>query len=437
MKLPPLGLAYLASFLKEKGYPCEVLDLNVSFYHKFTARVKSQWLKQSSFLYHDDFFDKVLQDFDNEIKSIIDKIKAQSFNAVGFSVFRSNRTFSVRLAQRIKAEIPHIKIIFGGPETMEHKNSQLSLFPEDIKEVVDYMVVGEGEKGLLKVLSGIKNKKDIPFIVESEEFYDLDDITHPTYDEFDLSLYERKRALPILASRGCIRLCHFCSERLLSKTFRMRSARDILDEIQMHMRERDIVWFTFHDSLINGNFKILYELCRLILERNISIKWEAQAIIRDDMDSDLLSLMKQAGCFNLFIGLESGSDGVLEKMNRGYTTEGARRFFRKCKSAGLHFEVSMIVGFPGEGDKEFAETIRFIGENKDLIPKIAQINPFIIYHGATIGRELESSKGSYKINQEFSASLERVNALVDYLKSENIIFTPSFVNNLITQGYKL
>ena len=442
-KLPPLGMAYLASYLHSKKYNVHVRDLNITLFHKVSERLRKRWLVSEDIRFQDSLFDCLLREIPDEIETIVNDVICAQCAIVGFSVFRSNRIFSMRLAEYIKSRDPQIKIVFGGPEVTSHSLSGYQLFPADIGRVVDHMITGEGEGGLLAILAGMVADKSMPFVVASQEFDDLDCIPFPRYDEFPLSLYERKRALPFLSSRGCIRTCTFCAELLLSERYRVRSPQNLIEEIQEAINVHDTVWFTFHDSLVNGNLDMLREFCELLCTQHISIKWDAQAAIRDDMDESLLRLMKEAGCFNLFIGLESGSDEVLHSMNKRYNAFMAKSFFEKCHAAGMHFEISLIVGYPGEGEEEFRATMRFLKENRALIPKIAQINPFVVYRGTTICQDLERIEEDSPVEERYNQALrraqraqraERVQRLVDFLKENNFIFTSSFVNNLVYEG---
>jgi len=310
------------------------------------------------------------------------------FDCIGFSVFKTNQGTVLEYAKKIKETNPEIKILFGGPQCFTW---QFEKPPEEIK-YADEIILGDA----------------LPF---------LDERPFPKFSEFKLEKYERKRALPILSSRGCIRACSFCSERLLANKYFARDPKKIIDEIKYHKEKNNVRWFTFHDSLINGDLKQLSELCRYLKKEDI--KWDAQAIIRKDMPEELLEEMKESGCFNLFIGLESGSERILKLMNKGFALQDAEIFFKKCNSVSLHFEISLIVGFPGESDEDFVETLNFIKRNRGCINKIAQINPFIKYPGTNVS------------NVPIDAGMARVELFIRTIEELGIKYTPAFVNNLV------
>lgn len=93
--------------------------------------------------------------------------------------------------------------------------------------------------------------------------------------------------------------------------------------------------------------------------------------------------MKQSGCYSLFVGLESASNTILTKMNKGFTTDDALKFFNALHQANLFFGVSIMVGYPAETDEDFQNTLDFIVLHKDIIPQVAQINPFTYYDGTS------------------------------------------------------
>lgn len=325
---------------------------------------------------------------DLNVENISVEDKARDYDWIGFSVFKTNQHETLQLAKKIKNKYPRKKIILGGPQCFSWQFDEL---PDDTK-YADSIISGDV----------IQSLNETPF---------------PTFSRFKLEKYERKRALPILASRGCIRACRFCSEKLLSKGYETRDPKNILEEIRYHKKVNKTKWFTFHDSLINGDLRHLENLCDLLVDEGIV--WDAQAVIRKDMTEELLKKMKKSGCFNLFIGMESGSDRVLKLMQKGFTIKDAEGFFKKCNASELHFEVSFITGFPGEGEEEFNETINFIRRNREYIPKIAQINPFIKYTGTDV-EQVPLRNG-----------IKKVDRMIKTIEELGIKYTPEFINNLL------
>jgi radical SAM superfamily enzyme YgiQ (UPF0313 family) len=137
------------------------------------------------------------------------------------------------------------------------------------------------------------------------------------------------------------------------------------------------------------------------------------------MPERLFEKMKAAGCYNLFIGLESGSDRVLALMKKGFTLKEAILTLRKLKAAGLHCEVSLITDFPGESDEDFAQTMSFLAAHRDLIPKIGQMNCVQYLPGTPIAGQQSAARLS-----------SRSQRLVEFLREQQFIITPEFMENL-------
>lgn len=417
-KIPPAGIGYLQAFLDKKGIETDILDVNNIFYNLVPADIRSSWLLSCNRYLEDNILSIIDDKFPEKLNSVIGKIL--NYEIVGFSCFKSNLKTTLETIRILKARKSDMKIILGGPEITRQYFKNKGGFDDDIKGLSDLIVIGEGEKALFDYIKeGNKTVKTSAFM----ELKDLDDLPFPKYKGVELDTYPRKDTISLLSSRGCIKRCNFCSERLLYKKFRIRPANNVIEEIGYHRSKNKIRYFVFNDSMINGDLKSLEELCDGIIENFGSIAWEAQLYIREDMGLDLLNKMKKSGCYNLFIGLESGSDTVLAKMNKGSTTEKAVSFFKKLKGSGLSFGVSIIVGYPGETDKEFREGLDFLIRHKEIVPKIEQVNPFTYYDGTDIPKEAD-----YTLN---NTSLERLEIFTREIKKHGFKYTSAFIGNLI------
>lgn len=412
-KLPPLGLAHLFSYLEENNICCDVYDLNIRMYNRSDSYLKKIWERLDKEK-DADFADDIFLTYRHQLDEIISK----GYQFVGFSVFNTNLFLALKTAKYLKDKDPSLKIIFGGPEVFYLKQRVKNFVA--LYDFVDFFVEGEGELNFLNIINGTINDK-VPAVKEEVV---LDN--YPFAKFLEPERYVRKKALPILFSRGCLRRCRFCSECMLFGKYRQRSPEKLFEEILLRYKE-GVKWFTFHDSLFNPSYESLHKLCRLIIDSGIEIKWDAQIAVFKWMDASLFKLMKEAGCFNVFVGLESGSDTMLKKMQKGYTSSEAANFFKNAKEADLHLEVSLIVGFPGETDVEFSETIAFFRNNKHNIPKVAQVNPFIVLEGSKIyveGVDYSPSK---------TATDRKIAKLLEVLKQEKIAYTNAFINNLVSK----
>jgi radical SAM superfamily enzyme YgiQ (UPF0313 family) len=341
------------------------------------------------------------------------------YETVGFSCFKSNFPATLEAAKLLKSRRKNIKIILGGPEITRQFFKKRARFGRELMQLADLLVVGEGEKPLSDYLKRNKENKLAIF----EQLDDLRRLPFPRYRGLDLAAYPKDQVVPIQFSRGCIKRCRFCSERLLYKGFRFRRVASVIDEIRFHKEKNHINYFVFFDSLINAELSALEYLCDRIIENFGSINWEAQIAIRDDMSQELLVKMKKSGCYNLFVGLESGCDNTLKKMDKGFATKDALSFFKKLNEAGLFFGISMIVGYPGETESYFKKSLDFVIRNKKIIPKIEQVNPFTYYDGTPADKSAD-----YHVNKK---SLERLEIFVREIKHHHFKYTNAFLGNLI------
>jgi len=413
LKTPPLSLTYLKTYLESKGIAVKILDLNMSLFRKASLSLKS-WLALNG-KFEEGLFSFTEKQYPGLLAGVYQKIKNTSL--VGFSLLKRNNPFAFSLAQRIKKRFPGKKIIFGGPEVFFlEKRGRL--------DREHYWVIGEGEIPLHRVIAGEKNK-----VFKFRELPDLDCL--PFYDFEDLTLNSNGpgrpspyiKTLPLLSSRGCPHGCAFCSERRLYQKFRHHSPEYMLDQIDYLKSKHKTNTFVFLDSLINYQRSWLESFCSGLAKRKLNIKWEAQMRIENNFPPELARLMQKSGCYNLFIGLESGSDAVLDNMRKGFTARTAERFLKTLYRQGLHFEISLIFGYPRETEKEFRETINFIRKNKKNIPKIAQVNPFTDYLNRF------SHQSPFKDEPK-----EKVKVFLKVLEDENIRYTKSFINNLIYEN---
>lgn len=417
-KLPPLSLVCLGSYLLEKGLQVSLLDLNNEFYNCADAMLQKEWIQSCNPSFCKDAASILQKNYPKRWEEMIHSLLG--YAAIGFSCHQSNIQTTLLLAETVKSHSPETKIIFGGPEITRFYFASDGKFSEEMHKNTDLLVVGEGEKSLWEFFQDKISKKTICF-------NELDDLNSYNliqgYQQINFNRYPRQNTVALLLSRGCLNKCRFCSERLLYKKARIRSIENIILEIDFHLRANKIESFVFHDSMLNINLSRLERLCDAIIKRFGSISWEAQMAVRPNMSEQLLKKLKQSGCYNLFIGLESGCDDTLFNMHKGFTSLEAAMFFKKLHKAELSFGISIIVGYPGETEQEAEESLRFLIANKDYIPKIEQINPYVYYEGT----DLKATSDAY----HNPVLLKRVEYFVNALKQHGFKITNAFINNLI------
>ena len=419
--LPPLGLATLKANLSDT-ISVSVYDFNIETFNFlqnncsiqfFSDRIWGGSKKDNELL-----FENVNKHCPDLIQKFKEYIRKYNPKIIGFSVFRSNLSFTTELVAFLKQEFPDIFIILGGPEIFENFALHSKTLSQQLIQQTDVFVIGDGEEVLEEIVKTILSGSKFPKSVYASNKEKMTAIPFPDFSSFDLKLYKKQGVLPIQMSRGCINNCAFCSEKFLSPYFRSRSPEDMISLLKFYIESHGISHFIFYDSLINGNLSYLEKFCDKVIENNLDIHWEGQFLIRENIHQELLFKMKEAGAYNLFIGLESGSDRILEKIHKGFTTKQAESLFKKLNKAQLHFEVSLIVNLPYEKEQDFQDTLDFLKRNRNIIPKVAQINEWQPYAGTELRKKFKKNKSN------------RVEKMVEFLKENNIKFTSAYIRNL-------
>lgn len=311
-----------------------------------------------------------LQD-DNECKSICDEVLSFDPKTIGFSTWCQNFPFVLRLAQIIKRKEPGIPIICGGPH--------ISVVGKETLEIcssIDYVLVGEADHSLgklLKVLLNNKNEKlrDVPGLIyrdhsgvikENSKLVlekNLDDLPIPAYHELDKSSGVR-----IDVGRGCPYKCTYCSTSLFfSRSYRMKSPHRILKEMDYCYNHLKNLSFGFaHDMLVLKK-SYIQNLCEKIKTHRAKTgrkyTWTCSART-DCLSVDLLNHMSAAGCKAIFFGVESGSKKIQKQINKNLNLESAAEIIAETAKRNIKPVVSFMVGFPEENKDDLEASLKLI-----------------------------------------------------------------------------
>jgi radical SAM superfamily enzyme YgiQ (UPF0313 family) len=419
-KRPPLGLAYISEYLRSKGLKPKVIDFNLQLYRKVSADERLFWkISNINSMPPHEIASKMFNSFKDEIDELINQIISCNCDLIGFSVNITSIGLAGKITTLIKKRDKNKKVILGGTGCFWEQDRSL-ISPEDMR-FIDAFIIGEGEETLEKMLDNYKNFKRFEgvkgVICQKEDFLkpavstyipDIDALPFPRFSDFNLNLYTEKQ-IPMLTSRGCIGRCAYCIDYLMCGTYRYRSPEKILEEIKYHIDTYKISDFAFNDLICNGNLRQLEKLCDLIIQSDFNITWGSYAMLRKDMNLELLKKMKKAGCVLLCYGMESASNRTLKRMNKFYTAEDAERVIRDTYKAGIQTAINIIVGFPGETEDDFKHTLSFIKRNKDYIYEITNISSFVIMPGSRMGRS----------PQEYGIELPPANKDLNLYEDEN------------------
>lgn len=379
---PPIGMAYIASFLKVAGHEVSIFDLNVEIFHQVHSTKKERWVMPDVNTLIE-LAKKVAFQYSNLIDRYVQEILNTEARIIGFSVYDTNLFFSLRMAREIKRKDKNRIVVFGGPECFPLWSGRYLMQ----ETVVDAVVYGEGEETLLDIVRSLEKSEAIEFcpgtIIRDgfrmidcgprQPIDNLDILPFPDFSGFPLDKYLTTE-LPIVFNRGCPRRCAYCSTPSLIPKYRWRSANRIYEEMKYQLQKYPhIDSFHSHSPSLSSNLKELSRLCDLIIQDKLKFKWSGFASIGPMMDIDLLRKMRKAGCFGLNLGVESGSQKIIDRMQKGFRIEVAERLLREAHSVGFETVVNFIIGFPGETEEDFQITLEFISRNWEYISHIGSM----------------------------------------------------------------
>lgn len=338
---PHLSLTDLATVAKERGYEPRIVD-NVMRYPGRMSQVESL---------------------------LKDRPKA-----VGISTtFLLTPEIVRHYVSKIREMAPEVKIILGGPTVRK---------AEELHGFADFAVFGDGEDpmlGILEVIDGKRGPDTVPHIAYRDETgalrygpsgmesghvgidgkpFKARDVRIPIPD-WRLANRSYDNVFAIEFSRGCKYNCFYCS---YDRGKNIRDMEDMRTEL-VRNAELGIKKYRVSDSNFTDGpphyKRYPHDVCQLMIDLDLGLQWSCYARV-DDLSDELADLMRRAGCFGVFFGIESGSKKILKNMRKGHNVDDAREGVAIAKRNGLRCHASFIVGYPGETLETYEETLEFI-----------------------------------------------------------------------------
>lgn len=370
---PPLSITYLSSVLNNTSHNAEIFDMPINNYSR---------------------------------KDLVKKVKRNDYDAVGFTATTSAFPKAVKCANRIK-ELGDIKTIVGGSHVTFRPKKSLKNSPS-----LDVVVRGEGEITLKKLLDGfensdISNVKGITYRinnslvnnVDREYIKNLDELPFPDFEKLPIKKYVDIESLGTMTSRGCPYNCTFCSSaKMWGPKARMRSVNNVMKEVEQIIGKYNYSGkeFWFYDDAFTLNKNRVRKICNEFKTRNINLRWKCLGRV-NSVNKKLLKKMKEAGCFRIAFGIESGSKRTLERINKHITLKEAKKAVKNANEVGLEVETYFIIGFPWETKKDFKKTINFINNLDNHDPALGILTP---HPGTEVREEIETK--DIKISDDWS-----------------------------------
>lgn len=365
---PPLSLLYLATLPKQQGFLVDI-------------------------------FDRRLYGSDHSFHSAIISAKP---DIIGSSLFANNYTDVYKTTLSLKRVLPSAVFILGGPEaSVDSLNVFKTFYPHQ-----DFLLAGEADHSFMQLVDSLaQNDKEALYNIPGLHFFDsefitnsaqppienLDDIPIPSREVIPNAQWKQYRRLGLgapadmlITSRGCPYSCKFCFQ--MTPIYRSRSAENVLEEIDQIYR-RGTRAINIADDNFSANRKRCLAILEGVLSRGYSIKFKGRGRV-NNMDPELLALMKRAGFQSIALGIESGSQAVLDAMSKKTTVEQNARAIAMVKEAGMQCYADLFLGYPGETLDTIRETSDFL-----LRTKPTAVNMGILYplHGTSVFDEAQKN----------------------------------------------
>jgi len=315
----------------------------------------------------------VLNAVEEEVVNYINSYKPQ---IIGISVHTLTVEYARNVALAARRIVPEAFIVFGGPH--------VSALPFENLDVADVCVIGEGDDTVVELVNqflsggsfdgveGIALRKNGSCIKTKTRtlIADLDSLPLPARDLFPFykqrHIYPYRLATPycntIVTSRGCSFNCTFCSNEIMwQRRVRNRSISNALVEIEVLVKQYNTSLLFIHDDNFTENHKRVIEFCEEKQKYFPQLKWICHSR-SDCLTRDLLEKMKASGCVEIQVGVESGSDAILAKCNKGSHTAAMRKTFHLLEEAKINSWATFIIGNEGDTKESIEQTIEFAKE---------------------------------------------------------------------------
>lgn len=353
---PPMGLALIAAILEREGYPVSVLDANA---------------------------------LNLQPEAVAPLVK--DTDIIGLTAMTPSINTAIATAHHLKKAYPDLPIVLGGVHATLLPEETLITVPE-----IDIIVRGEGEETFVELLLALESKQPLTEIAgisyrkdgevvsnpAKPKMVNLDSLPFLAYHLLPWRRYKphppHGRALPfavIITSRGCPYKCVYCSKPIFGIKFRAQTPQRVVEELVYYQKNFGIKELAFYDDVFTLDRKRSHALADEIIKKDLRIHWTCETRV-NLVDKDLLRHLKQAGCYSVAYGIESGSAEILETLDKDITLDQALEAVRLSREVGLQTIGYFMIGSPGESAQTIRQTIQFAKQLKLDFAQFSITTPF-------------------------------------------------------------
>lgn len=364
----PMSLGYLHAVLEAEGIP-----------------TRTYWLSYSS--------------FDRCFQTVMEAVRKKSVRVLGLQMLTVNRVAGYRLIEKVHEERPDVDIVIGGIHATVMHEQLLTRYPfitvvlgeaeETLPELVKVFSSG-GDVGSVSGIAYSVNGKVIK-TKSRELLQDLDSLPFPKHDLF---MSPGRTMMCAITSRGCPFNCSFCCLGPISqRKVRFRSVTKVIDEIEDAVKafpQIKQVWL-HDDSFFLDNERVI-RFCDEVTSRGIKLDFLCSGRMKPIMP-EMVKKLEEANFTKVYLGLESGDNGILRRCRKAITQKDVTEAFEKFKGSKTELGVLLIVGLPGETEQTLMETARFVKSIQRIkYVYFHEIGILKIYPGSEV-YELEKATG--------------------------------------------
>ena len=351
---PPIGLAYITSYLRENKINVKLLDAEA---------------------------------LEIPISKITPYLKG--YDIIGVSSMTPSLNNALKIFKIAKKLNPKCITILGGPHVTAIPVETLKTYP-----FIDIGVLGEGEHTALELIKALekksslakikgivyRNKNKIKLNPRRELIKDLDSLPFPAYDQLPMHKYRAPahhvsfgKNIPLaplfmlFSARGCPYNCNYCDSKIMTgRVVRYRSIENTINELKLLKEKYNVRCIDWGDENFIIDKKRAHALLDAMLKEKLNIHFCCLTRV-DSVDKEILIKMKKAGCFLIRFGVESGDQRILNAMNKGITLQQIKKAFKLINEVGIPSSASFILGYPGETKQTALNTIKLAKEIKPFL----------------------------------------------------------------------